>query len=162
MKANDAASPPSGLSLKARAVGYLSRREHSRAELERKLARHAADEDDVRAVLDSLEKEGWLSNERFAQSLVHRLAPKRGAARIVQELRQHGIDTDQVSALRQSLHESELPRARDVWRKRFKAPPADANERAKQIRFLMARGFSQSTIRRVLGDMESDDADSEY
>ena len=81
-----------GPSLKMRAVGYLSRREHAREELARKLAAYAEDAAEVDAVLDALEKEGWLSTERFAQSLVHRRASRQGAARIVQELRQHGVD----------------------------------------------------------------------
>ena len=71
-------------------MGYLSRREHSRLELGRKLARFG-EEDEVRAVLDSLEKEGWLSTQRYAQSVVHRLATKQGTLRIMHELRQHGV-----------------------------------------------------------------------
>ena len=67
-----------GPSLKMRAVGYLSRREHARAELARKLAPHAEDPAEIEAVLDALEKEGWLSTERFAQSLVHRRASRQG------------------------------------------------------------------------------------
>src|SRR3546814_2337183 len=59
-------------SLKARAVGFLSRREHSRLELERKLAPYAADAAELERVLDQLEREQWLSNQRFAQALVNR------------------------------------------------------------------------------------------
>ena len=63
--------PP--LSLKGRALRYLSQREHSRLELSRKLARYAEDTDDVDALLDLLEKNNWLSQERFAESLVSTL-----------------------------------------------------------------------------------------
>ena len=108
-----------------RAVGYLSRREHARDELARKLAPHAEDADEVERVLDALEKEGWLSTERFAQSLVHRRASRQGAARIVQELRQHGVDDTQVSELREQLRATEYPRALEVWQKRFGAKPED-------------------------------------
>jgi regulatory protein len=48
------------------------------------------------------------------------------------------------------LRESELQRARDVWQRRFEKPPQDAAERAKQARFLAARGFDGDVIRRVL------------
>ncbi|MDX3904510.1 MAG: recombination regulator RecX [Pigmentiphaga sp.] len=158
MKTNDDSKPASGLTLKARAVGYLSRREHSRLELGRKLARFG-EEDEVRAVLDSLEKEGWLSTARYAQSVVHRLAAKQGTARIVHELRQHGVADAQIANLRGELEATELARAREVWRKRFGALPADTNQRAKQIRFLTARGFSHATIRQVLRGVEFDDLD---
>src|SRR3546814_16596405 len=65
-------------SLKARAVGFLSRREHSRLELERKLAPYAADAAELERVLDQLEREQWLSNQRFAQALVNRRAQRQG------------------------------------------------------------------------------------
>lgn len=136
-------------SLKARAVDYLSRREHSRLELERKLARFAEDPDQVEAVLSDLEKLGLLSNDRFARSLIHRRAGKLGTSRIVQELRQHGVSAEQVSELRGSLQQSEEARARAVWQKRFGRPPVDAAERAKQMRFLAARGFGGDVIRKL-------------
>ena len=75
------ALPRQPLSLKARALGYLSRREHSRAELRRKLAPHAESADEVEALLDWLEGENWLSNTRFAESVVHRRASRYGTAR---------------------------------------------------------------------------------
>ena len=134
-----------------RAVGYLSRREHAREELARKLAAYAEDPGEVEAVLDALEKEGWLSTERFAQSLVHRRASRQGAARIVQELRQHGVDDNQVAELRDQLRATEYDRALEVWKKRFSAKPEDRAAYAKQARFLASRGFAHDVIRRILG-----------
>ncbi len=157
LKKNDGPTPRSGLSLKARAVGYLSRREHSRPELARKLARFAVETDNIEAVLDSLEKAGLLSSLRFTQSVVHRLAPKQGVARIVQELRQHGVEPSQLATVREDLQLTEATRARQVWQKRFGTLPADNAERARQIRFLMARGFSHATIRVVLNGVDIDE-----
>lgn len=127
-------------------------------ELGRKLSRFG-EEDEVRAVLDSLEKEGWLSTQRYAQSVVHRLAAKQGTLRILRELRQHGVADAQISELRSNLQATELARAREVWRKRFGQLPADAGQRAKQVRFLMSRGFGQDTIRQVLRGVDIDDLD---
>lgn len=145
-----------GPSLKMRAVGYLSRREHAREELVRKLSAYAEDAAEIEAVLDALEKEGWLSTERFAQSLVHRRASRQGAARIVQELRQHGVDDNQVAELRDQLRATEYDRALEVWKKRFDAKPADRAAYAKQARFLASRGFAHDVIRRILGDSDED------
>lgn len=147
---------PRGPSLKARAVGYLSRREYARNELARKLQPYAEDISEIDPVLDALEKEGWLSTERFAHSLVHRRASRQGAARIVQELRQHGVAEDQVAQLRDDLRASEYQRAQEVWRKRYGAKPADRAEYAKQARFLAGRGFAHEVIRRLLGDEHDD------
>lgn len=113
-------------------------------------------------VLFDLESQGLLSNDRFANSLVHRRAGKLGTSRIVQELRQHGVSAEQVAELRTSLRESEESRARIVWQKRYGRAPIDAADRAKQMRFLAARGFGTDTIRKVISgadDVFSDDDD---
>lgn len=147
------ARPP--LSLKARAVGYLSRREHSRAELSRKLAPHAESPEELTRLLDALERENWLSNDRFVDSLVHRRASRYGAARVMQEARTHQLDGEQLADLQDRLRATEVERARAVWQKRFGTPPASAEEKARQIRFMMARGFSSAVVSRLIRDADA-------
>ncbi|NTZ86260.1 recombination regulator RecX [Burkholderia metallica] len=137
-------------SLKGRALGYLSRREYSRAELARKLAPYVGEDESVEPVLDALEKEGWLSDARFAESLVHRRASRVGVARIVSELKRHAVGDSLVEEVNAQLRETELTRAQAVWRKKFGALPQTPAERAKQARFLAARGFSSATIVKLL------------
>ncbi|KVC45412.1 recombinase RecX [Burkholderia pseudomultivorans] len=137
-------------SLKGRALGYLSRREYSRAELARKLAPYVGDDESVEPVLDALEKEGWLSDARFAESLVHRRASRVGVARIVSELKRHAVGDALVEEVNAQLRETEWARAQAVWRKKFGALPQTPAERAKQARFLAARGFSSATIVKLL------------
>ncbi|WP_175886428.1 recombination regulator RecX [Burkholderia sp. BCC0044] len=137
-------------SLKGRALGYLSRREYSRAELARKLAPYVGEDESVEPVLDALEKEGWLSDARFAESLVHRRASRVGVARIVSELKRHAVGDGLVEEVNAQLRETELTRAQAVWRKKFGALPQTPAERAKQARFLSARGFSSATIVKLL------------
>lgn len=143
---------PSGppRSLKARALDYLSRREYSRAELARKLAQHADEEASVEALIDSLQREGWLSDARFAESVVHRRAGRMGASRIVGELRRHAVADSLIEAIGSQLRETELARAQAVWRKKYGQVPQTPAERAKQARFLAMRGFSNSTIMQIL------------
>ncbi|WP_269506849.1 recombination regulator RecX [Burkholderia sp. IMCC1007] len=137
-------------SLKGRALGYLSRREYSRAELARKLAPYVGEDESVEPVLDALEKDGWLSDARFAESLVHRRASRVGVARIVSELKRHAVGDSLVEEVNAQLRETELTRAQAVWRKKFGALPQTPAERAKQARFLAARGFSSATIVKLL------------
>lgn len=146
-------------SLKARAIDYLARREHSRAELARKLAPHAQSPAELDEVLNIVEQKGFLSNERFAAGLVHRKAGRLGTARILYELRQHGIEPDGLGALHEELRATELERARAVWEKRFASTgtPTDEKERARQMRFLAGRGFSHEVIRKVLAGTSADD-----
>jgi regulatory protein len=146
------------LSLKGRALRYLSAREHSRLELGRKLARYAEEGDDVDALLDFLEQNNWLSQERFAESLINRRAGRYGNSRVLSELQQNGIKGDELAELKSTLSTTETARAREVWRRKFGTPPQDLAERSKQMRFLLQRGFSQSAVRAAMqGGVDDDD-----
>lgn len=140
----------STLSLKGRALKLLSQREHSRLELHRKLQRHTESEDEVHSVLDELTQLGWLSEERFIESLVHRKGTRLGVNRLKQELSQHGVSSDASAEALRALQVNEYDRACEVWRKRFGTPPSDPKEEARQMRFLLTRGFSSDVVRRIL------------
>ncbi|MDO9381981.1 MAG: recombination regulator RecX [Hyphomicrobiaceae bacterium] len=137
-------------SLKGRALRLLSQREHSRAELERKLARHEEEPGTLARALDELAAKDFISEARVVQSVLHLRAPRMGAARVRQELAHKGIAPEAIAEAVASLRDTELPRAREVWRRRFDAPPADATERARQARFLLARGFPGAVVAQVL------------
>jgi len=150
------------LSVKGRALRYLAQREHSRAELERKLARHVDDTPDasaaarIAAALDELTAHGLLDEARVAASVLNSQAPRYGAHRLKQTLQAKGLDPALVATTLQQARGSELERARDIWRRRFGAPPADAAERARQMRFLAGRGFEGDVIRRVVQAKDDD------
>lgn len=145
-------------SLKARALRLLSQREHSRLELARKLQRYAEEGDDIDALLNFLEQNKWLSEERFSENLVHRRAARYGNSRIVAELQQHGIGGDMLAGLKANLKEDEVERCCEVWRRKFGQVASDAEGRHKQMRFLLARGFSQKAIRTAMqGSMPDED-----
>lgn len=145
------------LSLKARALRFLSMREHSRLELGRKLSRYAEEGDDVGALLDFLEKNNWLSQERFTESLVHRRSARFGNSRIMAELHSHGVDGDALRELKSGLADTETARACELWRRRFGTVATDPAERNKQMRFLMQRGFSQRAVFTALKGEDEDD-----
>jgi regulatory protein len=135
------------LSLKARALQWLANREHSRLELRAKLLRAAGDAHtaaEVDALLDQLSMQGHLSDARFAESRLHARSARFGNRRIEHELRLHGVAID--AATRTQLRATELARAREVWRKKFGVLARDAAGRARQARFLAARGFSADVI----------------
>ena len=138
------------LSLKGRALRLLSGREHSRSELERKLAGHEEEPGQLRRVLDELQAKGFIDEQRVLESVLHRRSARLGAARIRQELQGKGLDPQLVARAVEGLRSTELRRAREVWRKRFGTAPTDARERGKQARFLAARGFGGEVISRVL------------
>jgi regulatory protein len=153
------------VSLKARALRWLSQREYSRRELRTKLLRSGANEStaaDVEALLDQLVAQGHLSDARFVESRVHARHARFGNHRIEHELRQHGLVLD--PELRQQLHVSELARAHEVWRKKFGSLATDATGRARHARFLAARGFSAEVVHKIVtGDhgLAADDHDDD-
>lgn len=125
-------------------------REHSRAELFRKLSSHAEDGDDVDAILDWLEANNFLSVERFSDSLVNRRSGRFGNHRILAELQSHNVDAIEMNRIKSELAESETSRAIDVLHRKFPHLPLDQNERLKQSRFLQQRGFSGRSIQLAL------------
>lgn len=140
-------------SLKGKALRMLARREHSRAELARKLADEGTREE-VDSVLDQLEQAGLLSDRRFAESLVFSRAARFGAARLRHDLKAKGIADEVIAQALSGDAENELARAREVRRRKFAAAPADRVDYARQARFLQQRGFAVDIIRKVLKEQE--------
>jgi regulatory protein len=134
-------------------------REHSRLELGRKLARYAEEGEDVAALLDFLEQNNWLSQERFSESLIHRRSARFGNSRIVAELQSHGVNGEALAELKSGLADTETARACEVWQRKFGTVATDPAERNKQMRFLMQRGFSQKAVRTALQGAPEDDDD---
>jgi regulatory protein len=143
-------------SLKGRALRLLSQREHSRAELERKLAPHEEVPGELAKALDELQARDFINDGRAIESVVHRRASKLGAGRIKQELAAKGLSGDAVAEAMAGLRENELSRAQEVWRKKFGQPPEDAAQKAKQMRFLLTRGFGAEVVRRVIQGSDDD------
>ena len=133
--------------LKARALRHLVRREHSRAELARKLGPHAASAAALEQVLDLLLSKRQQSDERYAEERSRVLSRKYGAARIRHDLRAKGIAED---ILRSVSAEGELERAREILQRKYRLPATTPQERARRARFLQGRGFSTEVILRLI------------
>ncbi len=136
--------------LKGKALRWLSMREYTRAELGQRMASLEEAPGQVQAILDELEKKGFLSDARAAQSLVYRRQAKLGASRIRQELRNKGVPPELVAERMVELRTTEQERARAVWEQKFGAPAIDRNAQMRQMRFLAARGFSGEVVRAVV------------
>jgi len=141
------------VTLRERAMNFLARREHSRAELARKLAPHG-EADEIAALLDRLEQENLLSNARYAESLAHSRAGRHGSVRLKSELREKGVPETIIAEVVGQARDADLSAARAVWLKKFGEPPVDARARARQQRFLLGRGFPSDVVRRVVGGEE--------
>ena len=143
-------STPEPGELRERALRLLARREHSRAELARKLEQAAFVASDIDSLLDEFEEKNWLSDHRFAESYVADHRARSGSIKLAYELRQRGVPDAVIEAVLGENRDSELERARDVWQKKFGSVPADAAERARQMRFLQGRGFTSEVVRCVI------------
>jgi len=80
----------------------------------------------------------------------HARTARFGPVRLRHELLRQGVDKDRIHAALSAHQGNELATAQALWQKRFKLPATDPRERARQARFLAARGFSHEVIRRVL------------
>ena len=141
-------------SLKGRALRLLSQREHSRTELERKLAQHEEVPGELAKALDELQSRDFINDGRAVDSVVNRRSGKLGSARIQQELAAKGLSGEAVAQAMASLKDSELSRAQEVWRKKFGTAPQDPQAKAKQMRFLLSRGFPSEVVRRTVPDID--------
>lgn len=135
--------------LRVQALKCLARRDYSRAELRAKLAPQAESEDQLDILLDTLQAENLLSDQRYASQRVAARGSRFGNARLKQELRTHGVGDEDIAAAVEAGGD-ERERCRAVWQKKFGTFPGSAEERAKQMRFLQYRGFSADAIRHVL------------
>lgn len=140
---------PAQPSLKARALRLLAGREHSRAELERKLAAHEQAPGQLASALDELQAKGFINPQRVLDSVVHRRSARYGAARIEHELVGKGLDPQAIAEAVSALQGSELERARAIWSRKFGEPSQELKEQARQMRFLLARGFSSEVAKKV-------------
>lgn len=138
------------IELRQKAVRLLARREHSRAELVRKLAAHGTPEE-IAAVVAELQTSHLQSDNRVAENYLRSHAARLGASRLRQNLKSRGVAGELIEAqIAQAALPDELERARAVWTRKFSAAPADAREWARQARFLRGRGFAGDVIRRLL------------
>ncbi|MBL8334608.1 MAG: regulatory protein RecX [Rubrivivax sp.] len=158
--------------MKAQALRLLSRREHSRAELRGKLLNWAHRQPDlppsddadpalevaIGRTLDDLQSRGLLSDARATESLVAAKAGRYGQHRLRQLMQQRRLPDELVADALQQLRGSERDRAAEVWRRRFGTPASDARERARQIRFLIGRGFDADTAARTVDQGAKDTA----
>jgi regulatory protein len=145
---------PQANKLRERALGLLARREHSRAELARKLEQAGFFAADIGPLLDGFEAKKWLSDQRFAESYVADHQARAGSVKLGYDLRQRGVSDRIIDSVLSENRDSELDRARAVWQKKFGSPPADAAEKARHIRFMQSRGFTSEIIRRAIGSTD--------
>ncbi len=142
--------------LRDRALAMLARREHTRAEMTRKLSPHAESPEQIEHLLNALAARGWLSETRFAESRANTLSRKFGSRKIEYDLKSRGVSAEVVEQTLQSTRSQELENCRTAWQRKFEALPQDATERGRQMRFLAGRGFSADAVRSVLKAGDAD------
>ncbi len=144
-------------SLRVQALKLLARREHTRAELRAKLQNEETDADELESVLDDFARRGWLSETRVIEQVTHARRTRYGSRRIRQELENKGISDELIDEAMEGLKATDLEAARGVWRRKFREPPSNAAERARQVRFLQSRGFPLDLAMKVVREGGSDE-----
>lgn len=136
----------------------LARREHSRSELTLKLKQKGHSPAAIAGSLARLEQEHWQSDARFCEALIAaRRRRGSGPVRIRQELQNKGIPAELIEAHLDLAAREWLEVLAEVRQKKFgSAPPASSGARAREMRFLLYRGFTAEQIQRVLNVRDGD------
>ena len=143
------------ISLRARAMRFLARREHSREELRRKLAPKVEQGEDLDAVLDELAAKGWLSDARYAEHAISAKARRFGPMKMAHYLKGRGVDAEAIAAGLRAAGADGAPQLETIWKSRFREAPQDEREKARQVRFLQGRGFALDEILRFLKSLRA-------
>jgi regulatory protein len=135
----------------ATAVRMLARRDHGRSELRARLIARGVAEADAERALDELTRRGLLSDARYAEAVVAQKAGRFGRRAIAHALKEKGVDPQAAAtALGTLAGRDEVDEAFALWQRRYDAPPADRREKARQVRFLLSRGYAMSVALKVL------------
>ncbi len=143
-------------SLRVQALKLLARREYTRAELEARLRGEETDAEELEAVLDDFSRRGWISETRVIEQVTHARRARYGSRRIRQELENKGVSGELIADAMQSLKDTDLAAARGIWQRKFGRAAENANERARQVRFLQSRGFPLDLAMRVVREAGHD------
>ena len=145
-----------------RAIAFLKKREYAAAQMQTKLQKHHPPEV-AKAAIAQLQKQGLLSDTRFARGYVRNKRENFGAARIAEELENFGIDESiAAEAMAAELTDDDQTRAAAVLDKKYPQPATDTKTLASMARFLTARGFDAEAINKALRTKTSADIKEEW
>jgi len=136
------------------AIYSLAMREHSRQELYKKLIQKEYSADvDINKLLDELEASGYQSDQRFTESFIrYRVSCGQGKVKISNDLKMRGVSASLISQSMQQSDANWNVLASQLREKKYgENIPHDYKEKAKQMRFLLSRGFDAEMIRYAIG-----------
>ncbi|MCO8069324.1 recombination regulator RecX [Acinetobacter lwoffii] len=135
-----------GSRLRSYAFAVLTRKEYAKAELIEKLCLYAEDRDEVLELVEELSRENYQSDQRVAETMLSSQKRKgKGPNQIKMKLKNKKVDTALIA---EELKETDwVQQAYALKVKKYGAEVTkDPKLKAKQIRFLMYRGFEMDTI----------------
>ena len=150
-------SPSENKIIRKKAMDYLSRREHSRYELYKKISTHNFDKDLINQELDLLIRDGLLSDERFVEAFIHsRKKNGKGPLKISAELQQRGADQSLINKYIEEIENSEwLDSAKQVVEKKLgNNQQLDYDNQLKMMKFLNNRGFTIEQVKTTIKKLQ--------
>lgn len=145
-----------GSRLRSYAFAVLTRKEYAKAELIEKLCLYAENRDEVLELVDELSRENYQSDQRVAETLLSSQKRKgKGPNQIKMKLKSKKIDT---ALIIDELKETDwVQQAYELKLKKYGPEVTkDPKVKAKQIRFLMYRGFEMDAIMKAINRKAED------
>jgi len=153
-------SPSEKKIIRKKAMDYLSRREHSRYELYKKISAHNFDRELINQELDLLIEDGLLSDERFVETFIYfRKKKGKGPLKISSELRDRGADESLINKYIEEIENSEwLDSAKQVAEKKLgNNQQLDYDNQLKMMKFLNNRGFTIDQVKITIKKLQKDE-----
>ncbi|MCE3268280.1 MAG: recombination regulator RecX [Burkholderiales bacterium] len=142
--------PKQQISLKNKALDFLSRRDYGYHELYVKLQKYSENLDEIKQILDDLKNKNFLSEERYINSYLRSKQIKYGVKKIRYDLLQKNVDSDLLDEVLAANQTNEYEIAYSLWQRKFGKLATDNKDRLKQMRFLQSRGFSSYVISKII------------
>ena len=136
------------LEVRKKAMDYLSRREYGFYELVEKLVFYGFLKETALIAVENLTSEGLQNDQRYVESFVQsRINQGKGPLRIQQELQHRKVSDNLINDAINETTENWFKLAEKVRLKKFGSKiPLDFQKKAKEMKFLIYRGFESDHI----------------
>ena len=134
--------------IRSKSLFFLAKREHSSWEIKNKLAQAGFNKEQIQQEIEDLKTQNYLSDERFCEMFIRsRKNMGYGPIKIAYELKKHQFSEQITQQYLNEKSETWFDLALKVRMKKFgDSSVDDFKEKARQMRFLQSRGFSNNHI----------------
>ena len=139
-----------------RALYLLQSQGRTAAQMEKKLSGDGYPKEIINRVMEFLTEYRLIDDSAYTENFIRVNREKKSRRQMVFELRQKGVDRQDISRILEESPQDDLAAARNLLKKRLRGTDlSDLRERNRLGAYLGRRGFSCDVIRRVIEEAQS-------